>query len=312
MPLPRRMYAGAKLTFHAPIPPAPSLLTPANGGTVGLPVQLSWTPDPNPQTEGYQVEINRTPNFGGGCGGVEECITGLSQPRDLLGSLPAGIHYWRVRSFHGLAGPDREAATGWSAARSFTVSDAPPAVRSLTIDVFTEGGVALSSHTHVFSGTNEDNEAFGTVQLTTPAPRGGASITLASSDPAVAAIRPSVTVPAGHGQATFRIRPGQVPQSAAVTLSATLNGHAATAPLTVAPASLGQGGVVDRARAHGESREPRHRRLRRDHPRPRSAPPVHRAAADRADQPVRPARCPGSARAALGAAARARLPRRPS
>jgi len=85
---------------------APKLLTPANGGTVGLPVQLSWTPDPNPQTEGYQVEINTTPNFGGGCGGVEECTTGLSQPRDLLHSLPAGIHYWRVRSFHGLSGPD--------------------------------------------------------------------------------------------------------------------------------------------------------------------------------------------------------------
>ena len=105
------------VTFHAPVPPAPSLLTPANGGTVGLPVQLSWTPDPNPQTEGYQVEINRTPNFGGGCGGVEECITGLSQPRDLLGSLPAGIRYWRVRSFHGLSGPGWQAATAWSAAR---------------------------------------------------------------------------------------------------------------------------------------------------------------------------------------------------
>src|SRR5262249_17060049 len=70
------------LPFHAPAPPAPSLLPPANGGTVGLPIQLSWTPDPNPQIEGYQLEINNTPNFGGGCGGIEQCTTGLSQPRD--------------------------------------------------------------------------------------------------------------------------------------------------------------------------------------------------------------------------------------
>jgi hypothetical protein len=242
-----------KITFQAPVPAAPSLLAPPDAATVTLPVALSWTPDPNPQAEGYQLEINSKPRFAGGCGEIEECVTGLSQPGDTLASLPAGTHYWRVRSFHGLAGPDREAATGWSAARSFTVSDAPPAVGSLTIDVFTEGGVVLRSHTHVFSGTNEDNEAFGLVQLTTPAPRGGASITLASSDPAVAAIKPSVTVPAGHAQATFSIQPGQVPQPAAVTLSATLNGQAATAPLIVAPASLNQVYIGSNQKEDGRS-----------------------------------------------------------
>src|SRR5580658_9637554 len=195
------------ITFHAPVPPAPGLLAPPGGATVTLPVTLAWTPDPNPQAEGYQLEINSTPGFAGGCGGVEECVTGLSQPRDTLHSLPAGIHYWRVRSFHGLAGPDTGAVTAWSATRSFTVSDAAPAVRSLTVDVFTDGGVGLRSHTHVFSGTNEDNEAFGIVQLTTPAPPGGASIALASSNPAAASIPSSVTVPAGQAQQTFTIGP---------------------------------------------------------------------------------------------------------
>jgi hypothetical protein len=229
-----------KITFHAPVPAAPSLLAPPAGATVTLPVALSWTPDPNPQVEGYQLEINSKPGFAAGCGGIEECVTGLTQPGDTLTSLPAGTHYWRVRSFHGLAGPDREAATAWSAPRSFTVSNASPAVGSLTIDVYTEGGVVLRSHTHVFSGTNEDNEAFGVVQLTTPAPRGGASITLASSNPAAASIPASVKVPAGHAQASFRIQPRQIAQPDAVTLSATLGDQAATAPLTVAPASLGQ------------------------------------------------------------------------
>ena len=34
------------VTFHAPVPPAPSLLTPANGGTVGLPCSSPGPPTP--------------------------------------------------------------------------------------------------------------------------------------------------------------------------------------------------------------------------------------------------------------------------
>lgn len=244
-----------KITFQAPVPPAPSLLAPPDGATVTLPVQLSWTPDPNPQVDGYQLEINSTPSFAGGCGGVEECVTGLSHPRDTFFSLPAGIHYWRARSVHGLAGPDRGAATAWSAARRFTVSNALPAVRSLTIEVFTEGGVVLRSHTHVFSGTNEDNEAFGIVQLTTPAPRGGEPITLASSNPKAASILASVRVPAGQAQKTFKIQPLQVRSPAMVTLSATLHGQAApaTAPLTVDPSSLNQVFIGSNEQVDGQS-----------------------------------------------------------
>ena len=241
------------ITFRAPVPPAPRLLSPGKGATVTLPVTVSWTPDPNPQAEGYQLEISTTPGFAAGCGGVEECVTGLSQPRDTLHSLPAGIHYWRVRSFHGLAGPDTGAATAWSAARSFTVSGAPPTAGSLTIDVFTEGGVVLRSHTHVFSGTNEDNEAFGTVQLTTPAPSGGEVVALASSNPHVASIPSRVTVPAGQAQQTFTIRPRQVSRPARVILSAAAGGRAATAPLTVDPASLNQVFIESNQQLDGRS-----------------------------------------------------------
>ena len=228
------------LTYKAPVPPPPTLRAPADGVTVLLPVTLKWTADPNPQVEGYQLEINSTSNFSGGCGGVEECVTGLSQPRDTLFSLPAGVHYWRVRSFHGLAGPGEGAVTAWSAARHFTVSSAPPQVGTLSIDVFTGGGTALRSHTHVFSGTNEDNEAFGIVQLTTPAPAGGATISLTSSNPQAATLPPSIHISAGQAQGHFKIQPLQVSSPAALTLGATLAGHAATAPLTVDPASLNQ------------------------------------------------------------------------
>jgi hypothetical protein len=238
--LPSRILA-LHITFHAPIPGPPSLLAPADGATVTLPVGLSWTPDPNPQTEGYQLEINTTRNFAGGCGGVEECVTGLSKPRDTLFTLPAGIHFWRVRSFHGLRRPNSGAATAWSASRSFTVSGAPPQIKKLTIDVFSGGGTILASHTHVFSGTTEDNKAFGIIQLTTPAPQGGATVTLASTNPKVATSLPSVVVPAHHAVRIFQIKPRQVLASTKVVLSATLAGQApVTAPLTVDPSSLMQ------------------------------------------------------------------------
>ena len=241
-----------RLTYKAPVPPAPRLLAPPSGATVKLPVTLRWTPDPNPQTEGYQLEINTTPNFSAGCGDIEECVSGLSQPRDTLFSLPAGVQYWRVQSFHGLAGPGTPAATAWSTVRNFTVSNAPAHLESLTIDVYTEGGVVLRSHTNVFSGTNEDNEAFGIVQLTTPAPAGGATVALASSDPKSAEVPPSIPIPAGQTQGTFTIQPLQVVRPVVLTLSATLGGHDVTAPLTVDPARLNQVYIESNQRLDGK------------------------------------------------------------
>ena len=231
---------GLKITYKAPVPPAPKLLSPPDGATTLLPVKLRWTADPNPQVEGYQLEISNTPSFAGGCGAIEECVSGLSQPRNTLFSLPSGVHYWRVQSSHGLAGHHMAAVSVWSAARSFTVSDAPPEIQSLVIDVFTEGGVVLRSHTQVFSGSNEDNEAFGIVQLTTPAPAGGSNIVLASSNPQAAAVPPSLSIPAGQAQGSFAIKPRQVTRPATLTLSAGLGGAGVTAPLTVYPARLNQ------------------------------------------------------------------------
>jgi hypothetical protein len=229
------------------------LLSPADGTTTLLPVTLQWTADPNPQVEGYQLEISSTSSFAGGCGDVEECVSGLSQPRDTLFSLPAGVHFWRVQSSHGLAGRGRAAVTAWSAVRSFTVSDAAPEIQSLDIDVFTEGGVVLRSHTHVFSGTNEDNEAFGIVQLTTPAPPGGTNIVLASSNTKAAAVPRSISIPAGQAQGSFKIRPMQITGPATLTLSATLTGGGATAPLTVDPARVNQVFIESNQQLDGKS-----------------------------------------------------------
>jgi hypothetical protein len=242
-----------QLSFHARVPAPPRLRAPADRATVTLPVTVAWTPDPNPQTEGYQLEIDSTPRLARNCTSAEECVTGITPPRYTLFSLPAGPQYWRVRSFHGLAGPGVGAVTGWSPARKFTVSNAPPRVQSLTIDVYTGGGVVLRSHTRVFSGTNEDNEAFGTVQLTTPASAGGQTVTLTSTNPKVAAVPASVMVPAGQAQAGFLIQPNQVAQPTTLTLSAVIGQQSATAPLTVDPSRLNQVFIESNQKVDGRS-----------------------------------------------------------
>ena len=78
------------------------------------------------------------------------------------------------------------------------------------------------------------NVSTGTVLLSSPAPEGGAIIQLASSDPAVAAIPSSVTVPAGATSATFLASTGT--RYAAVTISASFDDFVKHATLIVAPA----------------------------------------------------------------------------
>ncbi len=78
----------------------------------------------------------------------------------------------------------------------------------------------------------------GTVELNGPAPVGGAVVTLGSSDPAVAAVPPDVTVPAGQTLGTFSIVTTAVSMPAAVTISASASGVGQTKLLTVVPTSL--------------------------------------------------------------------------
>jgi O-glycosyl hydrolase len=76
------------------------------------------------------------------------------------------------------------------------------------------------------------NSSTGTVLLTEPAPTGGASVVLTSSNTA-ATVPASVTIPAGGTSATFIITTKSVPSSTAVTLSATYSGTTRTVTLTV-------------------------------------------------------------------------------
>jgi len=72
----------------------------------------------------------------------------------------------------------------------------------------------------------------GTVNLTSPAPTGGAVVTLASSNSTRASVPPSVTIPAGASSATFNVAT-TVNRKTSVSIAATYGGVTKSATLTI-------------------------------------------------------------------------------
>ena len=72
----------------------------------------------------------------------------------------------------------------------------------------------------------------GTVNLTSPAPTGGAVVTLASSNSTRASVPPSVTIPAGASSATFNVAT-TVNRKTSVNIAATYGGVTKSATLTI-------------------------------------------------------------------------------
>jgi hypothetical protein len=80
----------------------------------------------------------------------------------------------------------------------------------------------------------------GTARLTGPAPEGGAVVELESSDPEVAMVPPTVTVPAGQTAASFTINTGTVSVGTGVFIRGTYGGVLRSARLIVdRPAAAG-------------------------------------------------------------------------
>jgi hypothetical protein len=207
------------LSFKAPLPPPPTLLGPADGVTVSLPVTFTWTDVPNPQMSGYTLEIADNPNFSQPLAYLNNQITG---PHWTVTSLTAGTKYWRVNAMQGDSAPGVPAVTAWSATRSFVV----PSTAAI-------GSLALSMASP-FSGDSETV----TVQLSGPAPAGGAVVSLTSSNQTAAPVPATFTVPAGFAFDQFRFTTGQVTTPTPVTLTGTLNGTSASITFTVQPPSL--------------------------------------------------------------------------
>jgi hypothetical protein len=207
------------LSFNAPLPPPPTPLTPANGATVTLPVTLTWTDVPNPQPSGYVVEIARDPGFQD----IEDSYNQITGPSWTRLSLTAGTKYWHVLSTQGDSAPGVPANTAWSATRSFVVPSTPPGMGSLAV---TRDPAANGQTQTVW------------IQLTGPAPAGGAVVHLTSSDPAAAPVPATWTVPSGVAFDGFGFQVGSVNVPTQVTLTATINGTSASVSFMIQPVGL--------------------------------------------------------------------------
>ncbi len=80
--------------------------------------------------------------------------------------------------------------------------------------------------------------SIGTVELNSPAPSGGAVVTLGTSDATLVTLPPDVTVPGGATSATFNISTSAVTSMTSVTIFATASGVGLTELLTLVPTSL--------------------------------------------------------------------------
>lgn len=79
---------------------------------------------------------------------------------------------------------------------------------------------------------------FGTLSLSIPAQAGGAVVTLRSSDPSLAALPASVTVPLGYTSASFAINTAPVSVTTSVPITADLNGQTVSGSVTLSPAPV--------------------------------------------------------------------------
>jgi hypothetical protein len=153
-------------------------------------------------------------------------------------SLTSGPKFWRVLSQHGMSSPTTAAITEWSTTGQFTISSAPATVVSVGV----QGTPGFE-----YSGAERQIA----VQLTAGAAPAGASIALTSSHPALAPVPATLSMPGSHAWSNFPIRFGQVTTPTVITLTATLNGVAASSQFTLRPPALNNETLQPTVRATG-------------------------------------------------------------
>jgi hypothetical protein len=158
----------------APVPRAPTPLSPVGGATITMPFIFDWTETANPQIPGYDLDIDDEPNFLGTVGVL--LVQGVSRSDYMVvedpliegrNIFPPGTYFWRVRAIHGnVVGP-------WSATGTFKVAASSPTPPGLEIFyVITEPG-----------SVSGGNPTQARVTLNQPAGAGGALVKVASDLP---------------------------------------------------------------------------------------------------------------------------------
>src|SRR5262245_4551425 len=186
-----RSLPSATLNVHivntAPVPPAPTPLSPVGGASITMPFIFDWSDTANPQIPGYDLDIDNEPNFQGAVGvllvqGVSRSDYMVVEDPLLEGKniFPPGTYFWRVRAVHGnVVGP-------WSTTGTFTVTASPP----------TPPGVELFWLINEPGSVSGGNPTQSRVTLNQPAGPGGALVKSPSDMPHAQAPT-SVLIPEG-------------------------------------------------------------------------------------------------------------------
>ena len=104
-----------KITNAAPVPPAPTPLSPSGGATVSLPFTFDWTDTANPQIPGYDLDVDDEPTFSGTFGVL--LVQNISRSDYTL-----VVRIWRRATTSGACARCTALVRGpWSAGASFRV-----------------------------------------------------------------------------------------------------------------------------------------------------------------------------------------------
>lgn len=193
------------------VPVAPTLTSPSNASSQPQPITFDW--NDVPEAVSYTIQIDDSSAFSAPL--VRD--QSLTQSVFAATGLAAATHFWRVRGVNsaGVVG-------AWSAVRSFTAEAPPPPAALTNVDI---------NPTTVVGG----NSSSGTIVMSA-GPAGDAAISLSSSNPSVASVPATATVPANSFTGSFVISTSAVAASTSVVITATYNGSSRTGTLTVTPA----------------------------------------------------------------------------
>ena len=119
----RRRLRALRLAFS---PPAPVLVSPANGASLVQPITLDWNPvsAPGGPIGSYTWQVGTTNTFttviASGFTNMDADPSVPTPTADKVSGLPNGTYFWRVKDSQ--LGPNGGVDSPWSAVRSFTVT----------------------------------------------------------------------------------------------------------------------------------------------------------------------------------------------
>jgi hypothetical protein len=112
-------------------PPAPVLVSPANGASLPQPITLDWNPvsAPGGPIGSYTWQVGTTSGFAtvvaSGFTNMDSDPSIPTRTADKVSGLPNGTYFWRVKATQ--LGPNGGVDSPWSTVRSFTITGLGPA-----------------------------------------------------------------------------------------------------------------------------------------------------------------------------------------